>query len=43
MQMLDAMDVENKMLGKSKGTYLVIGNLGTSWLWDCETYDIATS
>ena len=28
MQMLNAMDVENKMLGKSKGTYLVIGNLG---------------
>ena len=28
MQILDAMDVENKMLGKSKGTYLVIGNLG---------------
>ena len=28
MQMLDAMDVENKTLGKSKGTYLVIGNLG---------------
>ena len=27
MQMLNAMDVENKMLGKSKGTYLVIGNL----------------
>ena len=28
MQMLDAMDAENKMLAKSKGTYLVIGNLG---------------
>ena len=28
MQMLDATDVENKMLGQSKGTYLVIGNLG---------------
>ena len=27
MQILDAMDVENKMLGKSKGTYLVIVNL----------------
>ena len=26
--MLDAMDAENKMLAKSKGTYLVIGNLG---------------
>lgn len=30
MQMLDGMDVENKMLGKSKGTYLVIRNLRTS-------------
>ena len=31
MQMLDAIDVENKMLGNEmlgKGTYLVIRNLG---------------
>ena len=27
MQILDAMDAENKKQGKSKGTYLVIGNL----------------
>ena len=28
MQMLDAMDGENKILGKSKATYLVIRNIG---------------
>ena len=28
MQILDAIDAENKKQGKSKGTYLVIGNLG---------------